>query len=88
MPSVNHSSGRIVTGSPKCELLIPAAAAASSNESDSRCEFCAGERQRRDRERFAKLERVEPIFALVEEDELKDSRVANQNTFLEFGQFF
>ena len=61
--SENHSSGRIVTSSPKCELLIPA-----SDLSD-KCEFCAGERQKKDRERFAKLEEVEPIFTV--EDELK-----------------
>ena len=82
MPSVNHNSGRIVTSSPKCELLIPAADA-SFNEFDNRCEFCAGERQRRDRERFAKLERVEPIFEVVEEEEneLEDSRVVFKKNF-------
>ena len=52
-------------------------------ESGPRCEFCAGERQRRDRERFAKLERVEPIFEVVEEEEneLEDSRVVFKKNF-------
>ena len=63
---MNHSSGRIVTSSPKCELLIPA-----SGPSE-RCKFCAGERQKKDREKFVKMEKVEPIFN-VEDGSLVNS---------------
>ena len=73
MSSLNHSSGRIVTSSPKCELLIP------SNLKSGMCHPCAGERRKRDRERFDKLERVEPIFTV--EDEIRD-REALKKTFL------